>query len=161
MHVICSHTSGRRLRGTWDVTDVREGKEIDSDYTERFFQALHAEVCFVLKYDVVMKALIDVLPKWMRAYLHKVQQQVSDRHRQCCVLMVTSVMELLFSFCTHCPTDVRKRKTATASPAASTKNSAKPKAIPATGQELCMCSCNVYVQLAHEFIHRVQRRRER
>ena len=98
MHVICSPTSGRRHWGTWDVTDVREGKEIYSDYTERFFQAFPAEVCFVLNYDVVMKALIDVFPKWMRAYLHKVQQQVSDAHRQCRVLIVTSVMELLFLF---------------------------------------------------------------
>ena len=34
----------------------------------------------------------------MLAYFHEVQQQVSDRHRQCCVLMVTSVVKLLFLF---------------------------------------------------------------
>ena len=61
--------AGRRHWGSWDVTDVREGKAIYSDYTERFCQTFPAEVCFVLNYYVVMKALIviktivDVLPK--------------------------------------------------------------------------------------------------
>ena len=100
---LLNHTSAQGLLGTWDVTDVREGKEIYSGYAERFCQAFPAEVCFVLNYDVVMKALIvieaifDAHPQKMGAYLHEVQQQVSDRQRQFCVLMVTLVMELSFS----------------------------------------------------------------
>ena len=51
------------------------------------------------------------------------------------VLIVTSVMEL-FLFLMHGPTDVRIRKKGTASPAATIKNSAKPKAVSATAQGL-------------------------
>ena len=147
MDVIFSPTSGRRDWSSWDVTDVREGRAIFSDYAERFCQAFTAKVYFVLNYNVVMTAHVliktnfDVLPKKMYAYL---QQKVSEKHRQCCVLMVTSEMEL-FSFLNHGLTDIRKRKTATASSAATPSNSAKPKAFPATGQRLCVCSCSVYI----------------
>ena len=60
---------GQGLHRTWNVTHVRAGKAIYSDYPERFWQAFPAEVHFVFNYDVVMKALIvikpifDVLPK--------------------------------------------------------------------------------------------------
>ena len=65
---MCFLTSGRR-RWSWDTTNVREGKAIYLGYTERFWQAFPAEVCFVFNYDVLMKVLIviktifDVPPK--------------------------------------------------------------------------------------------------
>ena len=58
MHVICSLASGRRPQDSWDVTDVREGEKIYSDYAIRFCQAFPTEVCFAFNDHVVMKALI-------------------------------------------------------------------------------------------------------
>ena len=50
-------------------------------------------VCLIMmrlvKDLVVIKLVFDVLMKKMIAKLHKVEQQVSDRNRQCGVVMVT------------------------------------------------------------------------
>ena len=99
MYVIFSPTPELNPKGFWEVTDVRQGKEIYSGYAERFYQTFVAQVCVVINHDILIKYIfvVNVICFILLEQMHvDMQQQVSNRDRQCCIVKVTSVRGLVF-----------------------------------------------------------------